>query len=733
MLIRIGGSRLPAVLAALVASAAVPAQDAQHARIEEVIVSGSLSRYSALKSDTPIMETARSVSIETLDQILDKGALVLDDTFTYSAGVTGETYGFATRVDSVKVRGLTVPQYQDRLQSLFGNYNNARPEIYTLEQVEILKGPASVLYGKGSPGGLVNVVSKLPRQESATEIVAEYGNYDRKQLALDTTGTLDGDGRWLYRLVGVYRDTDTQVDYVGNNAVVFAPSVTFRPTDRTNLTMLFNYTDTEGDTAAQFLPLYGTLFDAPNGKKIDSSFYAGEEDFNKFDTRATSLTLLADHQFNDVWALEVTARYTDASADYQQAWTSFIGGDRFIRNADGSLYQDGTVPRTFYRQDSTSEQAAIDTRLRASFDTGGLGHDLLLGLQYQEVTTGGAGYYDFATSGPDSAFGDRYWINLFNPVYGNVPPDEYFDALYAEGPDTDSLDQGIYINDQISVEAWRITLGLRYDETRSETEGAREQKDDAVSGAAGVLYQFENGLSPYASYAQSFEPVIGDNGNGQPLKPQEGEQLEFGIKYEPLSFPAIVTLAWFDLEQSNLSDPSALPGTVQQQSGVADVAGVEFELQAQLGDVSVEFNASHILVETEEEAQALIEALDGGADFAELAQEKSTGPSGPNGGQLGWFGPGMMVPEFENAVAGMEPGEVSAPVQTQFGWHVIKLNETRDQDIPELDEVRAELEAMVRNAAVEAEVDRLTGEADISRTEVEVDPALIRQTDLLEE
>ncbi|WP_339642030.1 peptidylprolyl isomerase [Jannaschia helgolandensis] len=146
-----------------------------------------------------------------------------------------------------------------------------------------------------------------------------------------------------------------------------------------------------------------------------------------------------------------------------------------------------------------------------------------------------------------------------------------------------------------------------------------------------------------------------------------------------------------------------------------------------------EFNASHILVETEEEAQALIEALDGGADFAELAQEKSTGPSGPNGGQLGWFGPGMMVPEFENAVAGMEPGEVSAPVQTQFGWHVIKLNETRDQDVPELDEVRAELEAMVRNAAVEAEVDRLTGEADISRTEVEVDPALIRQTDLLEE
>ena len=167
---------------------------------------------------------------------------------------------------------------------------------------------------------------------------------------------------------------------------------------------------------------------------------------------------------------------------------------------------------------------------------------------------------------------------------------------------------------------------------------------------------------------------------------------------------------------------------------VSDEA-VQAAYDAEYGNMEAqpEFNASHILVETEEEAQALIEALDGGADFAELAQEKSTGPSGPNGGQLGWFGQGMMVPEFENAVAGMEPGEISAPVQTQFGWHVIKLNETRDQDVPELDEVRAELETMVRNAAVETEVERLTGEADISRAEVEVDPALIRQTDLLGE
>ncbi|TFL19244.1 peptidylprolyl isomerase [Jannaschia formosa] len=145
-----------------------------------------------------------------------------------------------------------------------------------------------------------------------------------------------------------------------------------------------------------------------------------------------------------------------------------------------------------------------------------------------------------------------------------------------------------------------------------------------------------------------------------------------------------------------------------------------------------EWNASHILVETEEEAQALIEQLEGGADFAELAREESTGPSGPNGGALGWFGAGMMVPEFEQAVQGMEAGGISEPVQTQFGWHVVKLNETRQKDAPPLEQVRAELETQLQSAAVDAEITRLTESAEVERAEVELDPSLIRQTDLLE-
>ncbi len=165
----------------------------------------------------------------------------------------------------------------------------------------------------------------------------------------------------------------------------------------------------------------------------------------------------------------------------------------------------------------------------------------------------------------------------------------------------------------------------------------------------------------------------------------------------------------------------------------------EEELQAEYDAVYgatepvVEFNAAHILLETEEEAQAMIDQLAEGADFAELAAEHSIGPSGPNGGALGWFTAGMMVPEFEEAVFALEPGEVSAPVQTQFGWHIVLLNETRDQAAPTLEEVGAELEEGLRRARVDARLEALTAEADIDRPELDIPAELIRNLDLIAE
>lgn len=578
-------------------------ENKQGLSLEEIHVYGTLSRFSALKSDTPIMETARSVSIISEQQVIDRGALTLDDTFTYSAGVIGKTYGYATRGDWIKVRGLDVPQYQDSLQSLFGNYNNTRPHIFTLEQVEILKGPASVLYGQGSSGGLVNVISKRPREEASHKLTAEYGTFDLSQLSLDSTGAISSSGNWLYRFVGVYKDANTQIDEVDEDIIVLAPSVSWRPTEGTDVTLLLNYTDTQSDTAAQFLPISGTLEPGPIGERVQSDTYLGDPNFNKYDAKTLAITLLASHQINDIWSIEFTSRYTDAQAQYQQAWPAFIGDDRYVYNSDGSLYENGTVPRSWFRSDADSEQIAVDVRLRAEFETGAINHNVLMGTQYQDVTTGDAGYYAFALGyqyvpgDQHSGGAQQYWVNVFEPTYGNTPPADELNALYTQGPETTVNDLGLYVSDHISFNNWNLTLGLRWDATESDTQGEKQQ-DDEVSVSVGALYQFDNGLAPYASYAESFEPVVGDNGAGEPLAPQKGKQVELGIKYQPESFPALITLAWFDLEQSNLPDPLSLPGEYEQQSGNANIEGIELEGIAQLGDFELQLNWSKLDTES---------------------------------------------------------------------------------------------------------------------------------------
>ena len=593
-------------LAALMAPAVLAAEtsgpdNAAAPEMEEVLVSGSLTRFGATKSDTPIMELARSVSIETRQDLLDKGALNLADAYVYSAGVAGEQYGFATRGDWLAVRGLDVPEYRDSLQALFGSYNNTRPDIYTIEQVEILKGPASVLYGQGSPGGIVNVVSKTPRPGLDNELVVEGGNFDRRQLAADLSGRLGDDDTWLYRIVGVYRDSDTQVDEVEDDAVVFAPSLRWQPTADTALTLLANIQRTDSDTGAQFHPVDGTLRPGPNGQRIPWDAYTGEPGFNRYDTDSDSITLLAEHQINAVWSLESTARWTRGESDYRQAWAAFIGGDRYVYNADGSLYKDGTVPRTFYLADNSSQQYAIDTRVRARFSTGGVDHHLLMGLQYQDVETDTDSAYLFAlgfdptTRRPDAVLGDRFWINTLDPVpTGQIPDRALIDQYFRDTPASTTEDLGFYINDHITFGPWNLTLGLRYDEVDTDT-GSTRQSDDAVSGSVGLLYQSELGLAPYVSYAESFEPVVGtDNITGRALEPREGEQLEYGLKYQSPDGRVMLTLARFDTEISNLPNPNAQVNAGSQQEGVSEIEGTELEALFHLGDFRLELNASEL-------------------------------------------------------------------------------------------------------------------------------------------
>jgi peptidyl-prolyl cis-trans isomerase C len=166
-----------------------------------------------------------------------------------------------------------------------------------------------------------------------------------------------------------------------------------------------------------------------------------------------------------------------------------------------------------------------------------------------------------------------------------------------------------------------------------------------------------------------------------------------------------------------------------------DEADVQATYEADYGNAEqeTEYNASHILVETEEAALAVIAEIEGGADFAAVAREKSTGPSGPNGGQLGWFGTGAMVPEFEQAVVDLDVGAVSAPVKTQFGWHIITLNESRVKDAPALEDVREQIELQLRQIRVQSEIEAVTAAAAVDRSGAEgISPEVIKQTTILE-
>ncbi|MCB2136391.1 MAG: peptidylprolyl isomerase [Rhodobacteraceae bacterium] len=266
-----------------------------------------------------------------------------------------------------------------------------------------------------------------------------------------------------------------------------------------------------------------------------------------------------------------------------------------------------------------------------------------------------------------------------------------------------------------------------------------------IAGLSGQSFAEEPNADTVVATINGHEITLGHMIATRETLPQQYLALDDKILFDGILDQIIQQTALAAEKGDDLSKRDELALDIQRRTylasavldATADAAVTEEALQALFDEryssatPGKEFNAAHILVETEEEAKALKAELDGGADFATLAKEKSVGPSGPNGGDLGWFGVGMMVKPFEDAVVGLEPGQVSDPVQTQFGWHVIKLNETRDAAAPSLDEKREELEGELRSAAVESHVRELTEGAEIVKMVDGIDPAILKNVSLI--
>ncbi len=547
---------------------------------QTIIVTGALTDFGATKSDTPIVETARSISIETEQDFEEKGAQSLDDALTYSAGVTAEPFGFSTRGDFAQVRGLDAPEFRDNLQYLFGFYNTTRQDIYTLEQVEVLKGPASVLYGASSPGGIINVVTKRPHGVTEGEVRIDYGSFDRKQIATDINIAVPGaEDEAQFRFVGLLRDAETQIEQVEDDKLVIAPALTVRPATDTEVTILANYSRQRSDTAHQFLPVTGTLFPTASGREIDPYAYHGAPGFNAYDTDSFALTLIMEQRFSETFSFEAVGRYVDSQADYRQAWIAFQGNGvpRIDANGDGAW--------TYYLADNRSEQLALDARLRGEFSTGPIEHELLVGVQRQDVTTDSDTAYLSAAG----------TLNAFDPQYDDVLSVAEVRQSQGNGRRNYVDSTGIYISDQLSWGSLVANAGVRFDDVSNRIENGSTQEDDATSLSFGLLWRGPAGISPYVSYAESFEPVVGfDTLTNAQLLPQEGRQYEAGFKWQPPGVNALVTLSAFDIEVSNLPNPNSLVGGDSQQEGISKVRGIEFEGNALIGGLRLDANVSYL-------------------------------------------------------------------------------------------------------------------------------------------
>lgn len=268
----------------------------------------------------------------------------------------------------------------------------------------------------------------------------------------------------------------------------------------------------------------------------------------------------------------------------------------------------------------------------------------------------------------------------------------------------------------------------------------------AAAVALPVAAQDEPGVDTVVATVNDTEITLGHMLVARATLPQQYQQLPDDVLFKGIldqlvqqtaladsftgELPPRVTLS-IENETRSLTAGEAIEGVMAEDVSDEELQAA-YDAQYKDAEPEQEFNASHILVETKEEADAIKSELDGGADFAEVAKEKSTGPSGPGGGSLGWFGPGMMVPAFEEAVAGMEAGSVSDPVETQFGWHVIKLNETRTAEAPALEDVREVLETQVRQTKVQTAIESITEAAEVDRSAAEgIDPTVLKNTEWL--
>ncbi|WP_129774923.1 TonB-dependent siderophore receptor [Peristeroidobacter soli] len=583
---------------------------AQSETVEEVVVFGKdfvpPVNSSGTKSDTPPIETPASLSVISRDLLDSWGASKLTEALRYTPGVNAEPFGVEPRFTSVNMRGFTAAAagiFRDGLALINPGWAvSYNLEPYGAERVEVPRGPASVLYGQGSPGGLINFVSKLPKDQAFGEVGLEFGNNDRKQAQFDVGSSFDDAGTWSGRLTGLIRESDTQIDYVPDDRQFLAGSLRWRLSDDTSFTFLGTYQQ-DKTKPSQSLPALGMLEPNPNGR-IPVSRFSGEPGLDDYDRSEFSVGYQFEHRFNDSVRFFQNTRYNDVKLTEIAVYS--MGISQNPADADRIVFRRAAFSY------GTLEGLTIDNQLHVALGSDAVKHKVLAGVDYQDVSAWHRQHHN-ATLTP---------IDIFAPVYGvaNITRPAPW------GDDDIELDQlGVYLQDEIKIQEKLIfNLGARYDRATSSTYSrlsqskTQDQTDDELSLRGGVVYVFDSGFAPYASYAESFLPSSGVDAAGNPFDPETGRQYEVGVKYQPKSFNGLFTLALFDLERTNFVDRDDDFNLFQ--TGKASSRGVELEAFTAM-DNGLSYIASYSYLDTEQKENMLPELI--GKQFPQIPKHKA--------------------------------------------------------------------------------------------------------------
>lgn len=524
------------------------------------------------KTNTSILETPQSVSVITREQMDTQQPVSSSSALRYTAGATSEKYGgYGGYLDITRIRGVDADYYLDGLR-IISNPGSWLPQIdpYSLERIEVLRGPASAIYGQGTGGGIVNQISRKPQDVALHELNFQYGSFNRKQIGFDSTGPINDDGTFLYRFTASGLDTEGQVENTRHKRLYVVPSLTWQPNLQTSWTVIAMYSQEPE------LPNYNSLPAAVLG--LDGSLYPQinrrrnftDMNFENSSRQQSFLSSLFEYDFENSWQLVSNARYMYVKSDIQRG---VVYG---YQEVNGSPQLKGYYELTPAKVNTFS----MDNHLIGNVEWGDMTHTILMGVDYAKGTLKNELY----SVGPIllDPYGSQY-----RP---NIVPDFTASRLAPWKVKQEFTRVGAYLQDQMAYDRWRLVLSARHDwsqiddETHSYSPTSRVSKQDDTkwSGRAGLSYQFDIGLAPYISYATSFDPLLGTDYQGEPFVPVESEQTEVGIKFHPANSSTLLTAAVFQLEQTNVKTSDADHLGFNTQAGKVRTRGLDLQATTEI-------------------------------------------------------------------------------------------------------------------------------------------------------